>query len=148
MKTASLLIAEQSGQLSDQSNTSKTRLLIISDSHESVSKLRAAFDVGEIEITCVGSSERLNRLQNREYDLAVVDVGPGQIAGVLQALRSKTGLAKLPVLVECGRISTEPGFDGLLPRYCAMPCCLSDMVRLVRDRTAPATSAKRERGIL
>src|SRR5262245_9542323 len=148
MKAASLLITEQSRQRSDKGKTRESRLLIISDSPERVSKLRAALDDGEVEITGVCSPDRLTRLMNREYDLVVVDVGPGRIAGILQAFRSKTEFAEIPVLVECSRISTEPGFAGLLPRYRAMPCRQADIVTLVRNRIAAAASYQRERGIL
>ena len=61
MKTAPLLIAEQSRKRLEKALIPKARLLIISDNYEHASKLRAALDVDEIEITCVDSHERLNR---------------------------------------------------------------------------------------
>src|SRR5215510_1593135 len=148
MKAASNRTAEKFKLDYDEVKTLKTQLLIISDSSERVSQLRAALNLGEIEITGVSSPARLGRYLHHEYDLAVVDVGPGQIVGMLKALRSNQAYAEIPVLVECSRISTEPGFAGLLPRYRAMPCCQSDLVALVRNRIAPAASNQRERGIL
>jgi len=148
MKAASNRIAEKFKLHSDEAKTRKTQLLIISDSSERVSQLRAALNLGEIEITCVSSPGRLGRSMHREYDLAVVDVGPGHIVGMLKVLRSNQVYAEIPVFVECSRISTEPGFAGLLPQYRAMPCCQTDLVSLVRNRIAPAASNQIERGIL
>ncbi len=148
MKAASRRIAEQSRLHFDEAKTRKMQLLVISDCSERGSRLCATLNVGEIEITGVSSPNRLGRSLHREYDLAVVDVGPGQIVGILKALRSNPEYAEIPVLVECSRISTEAGFAGLLPQYRAMPCCQSDLVMLVRNRIAPAASNPKERGIL
>lgn len=148
MKAASKRIAELSKLHFDEANIHKTQLLVISDCSEREAQLRAALNVGEIEITDVSSSGLLSRSFRREYDLAIVDVGLGQIVGILEVLRSNHAYAEIPVLVECSRISTEPGFAGLLPKYRAMPCCQSEMVMLVRNQIAPVVSNPKERGIL
>ncbi len=154
MKAATKLITEQPGRHFDKDNkvgeaeTGKTQLLIISDCAERESKLRAALDAGEIEITTLNSSSRLSRLLRRRYDLAIVDVGLERIARILQVLRSKAEFAGIPLLVECSRISNEPGFAGLLPQYRAMPCRQPEIITLVNNRIMPAARNRRERGIL
>lgn len=148
MKTASKLIAEQSRQKPDKATARKKQLLIISDSSERESELRATLNLGEIEITSLRSPLELGRFPHRKYDLAVVDVGPGQIAGILKALRSSKEYSATSVLVECSRIATEPGFAGLLPQYRAMPYCQHDLITLVKSQIAPAARIPRERRIL
>jgi DNA-binding response OmpR family regulator len=151
MKAATKLIAEQPGGHSDKAGkteTHRTQLLIISDCAERESKLRAALDASEIEITTLKAPDRLSRVARRGYDLAIVDVGLERIAGILQVLRSKAEFAGIPVLVECSRISNEPGFAGLLPQYRAMPCRQPEIIALVNNRITPAAGSRRERGIL
>jgi DNA-binding NtrC family response regulator len=132
----------------DQDMSTSLRLLIISDCSERMKQLKAALDVGEIEIIGVNSLDRLNNFMGRDYDLVAVDVGLEHLASVLIALRSKVKYAEIPVLVECGRISTETGFAGVLPRYRAMPCFQSDLITLVKRRTAFESGARNKRGIL
>ena len=132
----------------DQNASPGLRLLIISDCPERLKRLKAALNVGEIEITGVNSLDRLNNFIRRDYDQVAVDVGLEHLTRVLVALRSTAEYARIPVLVECSRISTEIGFAGVLPRYRAMPCCQSDMVALVKRRVAFESGEPRMRKIL
>ncbi len=136
------------GHRADQNAAASLRLLIISDCSERLRRLKAALNLGEIEITGVNSLDRLNNFIRRDYDLVAVDVGLEHLARVLVALRSRAEYAGIPVLVECSRISTAIGFAGLLPKYRAMPCCQSDLITLVKRRTAFESSESRTRGIL
>jgi len=137
-----------SGHRVDQGASASLRLLIISDCPERMKRLKAALDVGEIEITGVNSLDRLNNLMRRDYDLVAVDVGLEHLVRALITLRSKPEYAGIPVLVESSRISAEIGLDGVLPRYRAMPCRQSDMVTLVNRQLAFETGAQKKRGIL
>jgi DNA-binding NtrC family response regulator len=136
------------GHRADQNASAGLRLLIISDCPERMKQLKAALNVGEIEITGVNSLDRLNNSIRRDYDLVAVDVGLEHLARALMALRSRAEYAEIPVLVECSRISTSIGFASLLPKYRAMPCCQSDLITLVKRRTAFESSESRTRGIL
>jgi len=117
---------------------SKPRLLIVSDSSERLTELRASLDAAEMEITGATSAEELSCACRRRYDLAAIDVDPAHLAGVLQALRTSAGHAEIPLLVEASRLSAEPGLAGLLPKYRAMPCSRADLLALVRRRTTSA----------
>jgi len=132
----------------DQDASASLRLLVISDCPERMKQLKAALNVGEIEITGVNSLDRLNNFMRRDYDLAAVDVGLEHLASVLIALRSKAKYAGIPVLVECSRISTGIGFAGVLPKYRAMPCRQADMIALVKRRIAFESGAQKKHGIL
>lgn len=116
----------------------KPRLLIVSDSSERLTELRASLGVAEIEITGATSAEELSRACRCGHDLAAIDVGPAHLAGVLKALRASAGHAEIPLLVEASRLSAETGLAGLLPKYRAMPCSRADLLTLVRRRTTSA----------
>ena len=40
--------------------------------------------------------------------------------------------AGIPVLVESGRLHTEPDLAGVLPRFRAMPCHFTELLKLAR----------------
>jgi hypothetical protein len=145
---AAVAKSADTGRRADQDAAPSLRLLIISDCPERMNQLKAALNVGEIEITGVNALDRLNNSIGRDYDLVAVDVGLEHLTRVLITLRSRAECTGIPVLVECSRISTEIGFAGVLPRYRAMPCRQSDMVTLVKRRLAFESDAKKKRGIL
>lgn len=126
----------------------RPRLLIITDSPERLSKLRASLNIGEVEITSAISPEEMCSACRGWQDLAVVDVSPTHLGGVLQALRRCAGCTKIPVLVEAGRISNDPSLAGLLPTYRAMPCSHSDMVALARRRINPGAERQKTQRLL
>ena len=136
------------GHRADQNALAFLRLLIITDCPERMKQLKAALNVGEIEITGVHSLDRLNNFIRCDYDLVAVDVSLEHLTRVLITLRSSAEYAGIPVLVECGRLAAEIGFAGVLPRYRAMPCCQSDMVTLVKRRIAFESGASKAPGIL
>jgi hypothetical protein len=126
----------------------RPRLLIVSDSPDGLARLRAALNLGEIEITSAASIEELSRACRDGQDLAVVDVSPAQLTGVLKALRADAGCAEAPVLVEASRLPPEPGLAGVLPKYRAMPCSQADLVALARRRIAPGAVRRGARKML
>lgn len=67
--------------------TSKPRLLIVSDSSENLTRLRAALNVGDVEITSAASLEEVSRACRSPHDLAVIDLGPEQLVEALGRLR-------------------------------------------------------------
>lgn len=126
----------------------KPHLLIVSDSSERLTRLRALLALGEVEITSATSPEELNCACRSRQDLVVVDASPARLGGVLKALRKCAGCAEVPVLVEANRLAADPDLAGLLPKYRAMPCGHSDLVTLVRLRIAPRTEERKTRRML
>lgn len=126
----------------------RPRLLIITDSSERLSKLRASLNMGEVEITSATSPEEMCSACCGWQDLAVVDVSPAHLGGVLKVLRQCAGCTKIPVLVEAGRISDDPSLASLLPTYRAMPCSHRDLVTLARRRINPSTEEHKTRRLL
>lgn len=113
---------------------SKHRVLIVADCSD---RLRAWEDSMhtdgiESEVTSAGSSEELSRACHRAHDLAVIDVGAASLPEVLRILRSSMRHSGISLLVEASRVVAEPGLAGVLPKYRAMPCSRSDVVKLVR----------------
>jgi len=133
---------------SDPDPASRLRLLIVTDSLDRLIGLRAALQVDGIEVTTAVSPEELSRACHREHDLAVVDVGPAQLPGVLQALRGSQGHAAISLLVEASRMVAETDLAGLLPKYRAMPCSRFDLVTLARRRISSTVSPRRRRVML
>jgi DNA-binding response OmpR family regulator len=119
---------------------SKPRLLIVSDAADRSGSLRAALDVGEIEIEGVTSTEELDRACAGEHDLAVVDVAPAQLTRVLKILRESPRHSEIAVLVEASRIVVEPDLTSILPKYRAMPCSRAELIALARRRIASITT--------
>lgn len=90
----------------------KSRLLIVSDSVERLTGLRAPLAVGDVEITGVSSPEVMCSACRGGYDLVVVDVSSESISGVLKVLRGCEGCAKIPVLVEAYRLTADSRLAG------------------------------------
>lgn len=126
----------------------KLRVLVISDSVESLRRIHAALEGNEIEITCASSPEEMCRGCCGWQDLVAVDVDPKRLAEILMALRQCAGCTKISVLVEAGRIFDDPSLAGLLPTYRAMPCSGSDLITLAQGHIIPPAVKQRSRGIL
>ncbi len=126
----------------------KPRLLIVCDSADRLRRLRSPLDTGEAEITCVSSLQDLDRACRSEHDLAIIDVQPARIRGVLQALRTSARHAGISLLVEASRVIDEPELAGVLPKYRAMPCGDSELLTLARWRINPDGGRRNERTLL
>jgi hypothetical protein len=116
--------------------TRQSKLLIVSDSAERASGLRASLDTGDIEITCLTSLAELGLACRCVHDLAIIDVSARDIVEVLQKLRSSAGCEAISVLVEASRLASDPSLTGVLPTYRAMPCSQADLITLARRRMA------------
>lgn len=126
--------------------TAAVQVLIIGDSQERLEAWRAALPKGQWEITGVAAPHRLSRFRHRKYDLAVVDVAVSLLAEVLQTLRATQ--QQIPVLVESSRLPNDASCAGLLPRYRAMPCPRSALLKLIKNRFAPAAPVAPARKLL
>ena len=110
----------------------KPQLLIVTDCPDRLRGLRDSISTDGIEITEAPSSEELSRACQSEHDLAVIDVGAARLPEVLRILRSSVRHSGISLLIEASRILNEQGLAGVLPRYRAMPCSGSDLVKLAR----------------
>lgn len=110
----------------------KTRLLLVSDSAEQLSHLRASLDCGDMEIRGVSSLEELQSECASQHALAAIDVNPAQLPAVLDTIRASREHSEIPVFVENSRINQQPPAAGLLPKYRAMPCSLNQMIQTHR----------------
>lgn len=116
----------------DPAPAGKPHLLIVTDCSDRLAGLRSLLHADGVEITGAASSEELSRACHGRHDLVVIDVGAGRLPEVLYTLRSSVRHSGISLLVEASRVLTEPGLAGVLPRYRAMPCSRSDLVKLAR----------------
>lgn len=126
----------------------KPRFLIVCDSADRLKRLRSPLNTGEAEITCVSSLQELDRACRGEHDLAIVDIQPAHIRGVLKTLRASAGHAGISLLVEASRVISEPDMAGVLPKYRAMPCSQPELLALARQRINPTGGRRNERNLL
>lgn len=101
-----------------------------------------------IEIASAVSAEELSHACNRAHDLAVIDVGATRLPEVLRTLRSSVRHSGIALLVEASRVVAEPGLAGLLPKYRAMPCSRSELVKLTRCLLTGDNTPSRQKGRL
>ena len=77
--------------------------------------------------------ELLNFLHtHHDIDLAVVDVGSGQIRPILSALRNNPRYASIPLLVDSTRLQENLSLAGVLPTFRAMACNRAEMRLLLQ----------------
>jgi|SRR5690242_10334629 hypothetical protein len=117
-------------QQSDPAPSGKHRVLIVTDCSARLRSWQGSIHTEGIAITGAASSEELRRACQSEHDLAVIDVGAGSLPEVLRILRSSIRHSRISLLVEASKVLTEPSLTGVLPRYRAMPCSRSDLVKL------------------
>jgi DNA-binding response OmpR family regulator len=118
----------------------KLRVLVISDTAKRIPYLQSVFNPNEAEIACVAYPEEWGYVASGKYDLALIDVGPELLESLLKTIRANGNHAEIPLLVENSRIAEAPNIAGVLPKYRAMPCGRSEMIRLARRRLASITS--------
>lgn len=137
----------------------RLRLLLVSDSLDRLSNLRASLGRKDVEIISTlypGRPEAASGIldfgelkgDSRDYHLAIVDVGPAHLEALLEALRRNPGLSRTSVLVEASRIASERGLAGVLPQYRAMACSDLELVNLVRRRAERSDGRKARRFML
>lgn len=117
----------------------QSRLLIVSDEPQHFKFLQSEFGVAGVEITSV-TAEEMRSACRGGHDLAVIDVAPGKVLGLLETLRASEGYRDISVLVDNSRLQSEPSLAGVLPSYRAMPCNYAEIVRLTRRRVAKMLS--------
>lgn len=116
----------------------KLRVLIVCDEAQRLKELRAALGFCQVELSLAASVEELRDIHDSaQFDLAAVDVSPQLIVAVLSLLRSFNACKEATILVESGQITGDPALTGVLPRFRAMPCSRSELLRLVCGRIMP-----------
>lgn len=135
-------------QLSDVNLNGNRRVLVVSDTGESLQRIRSALLKNEVEITFASSPEEMCRGCCGWNDLVVVDIDPKHLPEILEVLRRCAGCTKIPVLVDASRISADRSLAGLLPTYRAMPCNATDLLTLSRHIIGPEDQEPRRRGLL
>ena len=140
--------AARSAQQAYPAPAGKPHLLIVTDCSDRLSSLAASIQTEEIEITGAVSAEELRRACHRAHDLAVIDVGLARLPEVLRILRSSPGHQGISLLVEASRVVAEPGLAGLLPKYRAMPCSQSNLVKLAYHLLTGEVRPRKERMLL
>jgi DNA-binding response OmpR family regulator len=116
-------------------------VLLISDDTEQLKQLQAAFarlDVTTNSLALTNEPEEAPPLEN-PFDLVVVDVGPEILEPLLKQIRESAAQPEIPVLVAANRVQTTPNLAGVLPRYRAMPCSPSELLRLAERRLTSIT---------
>jgi CheY-like chemotaxis protein len=124
----------------------KPRVLLISDAAERIPSLQTIFSPNEVEFTSAIYPEKWGYVATGKYDLALIDVGSDLLEPLLKTIR--TNSTDIPLLVESSRVALASNIAGVLPRYRAMPCGRSEMIRLARRRLAAITSRRRAKSLL
>jgi len=112
---------------------SKPRLLLISDSAERLRTLKVGINSANFEIRSISSLDGLHKVCRKAYDLVALSVTPGRISGILELIRMRTGLRRIPVLVESTGINDDLDLAGVLPHYRAMPCSHAELIKLLES---------------
>jgi hypothetical protein len=123
-----------------------TRLLFVSDCMEHLCDLRNTNR--EFDITAISPSEDVTGICQEAYDVVILDVPATALALALKAIRASERNARSLVLVEASRVSGESNLAGVLPRYRAMPCSLTEMIALLRQSAEPRGASRHARGML
>jgi DNA-binding response OmpR family regulator len=120
-------------------NLTKPRLLLISDSAERLRTLKHGINSANFEIKSISSLDGLHTACRKAYDLIALNVTPGRISSILELIRMSTGLRRIPVLVESAGINDDLDLAGVLPRYRAMPCSHTELIKLLDSHLEMAT---------
>lgn len=119
-----------------------SRLLLVIDTPERLQRLENALSHGNVAVTRASSAEEMAQICRRDHDLAIVDVEPADLAGVLKTLRESSGHENIPVLVDRSRMAHDATLAGVLPAYRAMPCSFDEMMKLAARRLASGASRR------
>lgn len=126
----------------------KPRVLVVCDKAERIPYLQSVFNPSGAEIASVIFPEEWGYVASGKYDLALIDVSAELLETLLKTIRANSEHADIPLLVENSRIIGAANIAGVLPKYRAMPCGRSEMMRLARRRLASITSQGRANSIL
>jgi len=138
--SASETVVTRPSPNSESGDTPGHSLMVVCSSTERLRRLRAALGAAGAKIAWRASTEEIIRALDTSFEVVIVDVEPGRLADMLSAVRERTGSAVVLALVECGSLNAAANLAGVLPRYRAMACSYSELVKLVNWRFAPSVS--------
>lgn len=124
----------------------KSRLLLVADSPDRLTAIKAGLADANFEITCAASVDELRAACRNHHDLAAVDVEATSIKPMLSTLRASAGHKAIMLLVESSKVVNDPSLAGVLPAYRAMPCDRAQMMTLMRlfnDGGRQSTASRR-----
>ncbi len=120
-------------------------LLIVWRCSEHLQKLRATLDQLGVEAIYCTSPLAVCGACEQGYDLAIVDVEPRFLTGILTTMRGSNACTKIPVWVESSRLYEDSNLTGLLPQFRAMPCNIYELTKLIHLRLASAVALHQSR---
>lgn len=112
----------------------KLRILVVADTDEKLKAAKTIFNPAEAEIVWAKTPTDLQQACLEPHEMAVIDLDSSALETALQTLRANELHANIPLLVSAARVIGETKLAGLLPKYRAMPCSLSEMAALVHRR--------------
>ncbi len=113
------------------SGSGAPRLLIVSDSADRLRAMRSALSAEAFQVSEASTVAEVRSACRGGLELAVVDAGAADVIAVLRALRTSAGCEQIPILVDINDLPDELRMPGVLPRYRAMPCGQTDLLKLV-----------------
>ncbi len=113
----------------------KLRILVVVDTDEKLKAAKTVFNPTEAEIAEARTPTDLQQACLEPHEMAVIDLESSGLEAALKTLRANELHASIPLLVSAARVIGETKLAGLLPKYRAMPCSLSEMAALVHRRT-------------
>ncbi len=113
----------------------KLRILVVADTDEKLKATKTIFNPTEAEIAAAKTPADLQQACLEPHEMAVIDLESPALEAALKTLRANELHSNIPLLVSAARVIGETKLAGLLPKYRAMACSLSDMAALVHRRT-------------
>lgn len=112
----------------------KLRILVVADSDEKLKATKTIFNPAESEIAAAKTPTDLQQACLEPHEMAVIDLESSALEAALKMLRANDLHANIPLLVSAVRVIGETDLAGVLPKYRAMPCSLTEMAALVHRR--------------
>jgi hypothetical protein len=138
--SASQPIVMQPAPIAEAGEAPEQSLMVVGSSPERLQRLRAALGPPGAKIAWRASTEEIMLALDSSYEVVIVDVEPERLPDMLRAVRERMDRAVVLVLVECGSLNAAASLAGVLPKYRAMACSYSELVKLVHWRFAQSFS--------
>ena len=122
-------------------------LLIVWRCPEHLQRLRAILDQLGVETIYCTSPLEVCCACEQEFDLAIVDVEPRFLPGILTTMRGSNACAEIPVWVESSRLYEDAKWAGVLSPFRAMPCNIYELTKLIHLRLASAVALHHSRSL-
>lgn len=128
----------------------KSRLLLVSDTPEGITKLTAGLDRSRFDIRTASTMAELRAACRRIHDVVVIHAASWQVPEILKIIRGSKRLTEVPVYVESTRIETDLKLAGVLPHFRAMACRHTELLLLLHrsNATGVQVAPKPRLGIL